>query len=200
MEKVEVTDEMRLRVLKNINNLDIKEHLNKPAIRFLNKKFLPIAACVMIMVALPLAYILQRNTTNPIPPQTHLENEIIEVDSLDELSNMVGFEVQELSVDDYKVKYTSYWRKMAQITYISEIQTIIFRQSLGIEDNSGDYTEYEIVEQQNIEGIEVTLKGHEIDKIKVASWCKGDMSFSINISKGISLEEYERLIYNFISK
>ena len=54
------------------------------------------------------------------------------------MDNIVG-----LPFEMEQTEYTSYWQEMAQVSYTREGQTLIYRKSVGKEDNSGNYTNYQ---------------------------------------------------------
>ena len=118
MKNIEVTAEMRDRILNNINHLDLDKIPNK-VIPFHNyKKYLSIAACfVFLLVGL----IIIHNTINvPNKPPLLEETGIVDHSTIGELSEAVGFtvkELQDIPFDVDTVNYTSYWEDLAEITY-----------------------------------------------------------------------------------
>ena len=86
-------------------------------------------------------------------------NDIVKVSSIEELSNTVGCEVESPFVAE-QIEYTAYWQEMAQISYTGKGQTLIYRKSVGEEDNSGDYTDYQNCIEVEINTISVQLKGN----------------------------------------
>ena len=90
MEKIKVTPEMRQHVLERIAREDI---IPSKAVRFSAlKKYLSVAACLILLLAgvVTLSQLLER--TEPEPPVLTVPN-IVEAASLQELSGLVGFEV-----------------------------------------------------------------------------------------------------------
>ena len=111
-------------------------------------------------------------------------NGMVEVTSKEELSEAVGFPVksaQSLPFFPQSIYYTSYWGEMAQINYANGGSTACFRQSLGEEDNSGDWSEYPAQKSLTVNGCAVTLKG-EADSYTLAIWQDGTYSYSWKFS------------------
>lgn len=196
MENIKVTEEMRNRILKNIEEENISKK-NK-VIQFAKyRRYLSIAAClaVIVMGAITVPSILhdgwqeseQGVVTSP---------GIMEASSADELSQNVGFDIEDIrSLKDSanEVYYTSYDNEMAEITYYFGEQSISYRKSVGTEDNSGDYTQYSAVKNVRVSNYEVSIKGNE-DLLHVAIWNDGEYAFSICTFEGISEQKMLRII------
>ena len=123
-------------------------------------------------------------------------NGMVEVASKEELSEAVGFPVksaQSLPFFPQSIYYTSYWGEMAQIDYANGGSMACFRQSLGEEDNSGDWNEYPAKESFTVNGCAVTLKG-EADSYTLAIWRDGTYSYSLSLSAGQPASVWAELI------
>lgn len=123
-------------------------------------------------------------------------NGMVEVTSKEELSEAVGFPVksaQSLPFFPQSIYYTSYWGEMAQIDYENGGSTACFRQSLGEEDNSGDWNEYPVKESFTVNGCAVTLKG-ERDSYTLGIWSDGTYSYSLSLSAGQPASVWAELI------
>lgn len=170
MEKVEVTEEMRSRILRNIQNADlsrVKAMTEEPVSRMGNiihpsrwQKYLSIAAGVLVLLgtALVLPHLLRNAAETGTPGSvdtgtfeagTEMQQgdfAVTEYASLEELSQAVGFTVavpEKLPFTVSSTSYVSYGGEIAQIDYTgSEGQTVSCRMSEGTEDNSGDYNTY----------------------------------------------------------
>ena len=165
MEKLEVTPEMRARILQNVET-QMAEPRKKPN---RHRRFAALAASLAILV---------------------------EVASKEELSEAVGFPVksaQSLPFFPQSIYYTSYWGEMAQIDYANGGSTACFRQSLGDEDNSGDWNEYPAKESFTVNGCAVTLKG-EADSYTLAIWQDGTYSYSLSLSAGQPASVWESIV------
>lgn len=195
MDKIEVTPEMRRRVLHRIEAEEISPA--KPKIlRFPAwKKYLSAAACLVLVIAGAAA--LPR-LIRPQPPGGGVQAvpQIEEAPSLAELSKMVGFEVNPglaLPFEPEETTYCSYWNELAQIQYSGQGQTATYRQSAGAEDNSGDYTVYGDVAEITAGGLPVTLKGNGGAYV-LAVWTDGTFSYSLQLSQGASEAEWVDII------
>lgn len=198
MGKIEVTEEMRRRVLARIAAEDIAPARPK-VLRFpVWKKYLSAAACLILVIAgaaaLPwLVQLLPTERDVQVVPQ------IEEAPSLAELSRLVGFEVEEgfaLPFEPEETAYCSYWNELAQIQYSGAGQTATYRQSAGTEDNSGDYTAYGDVAELAAGGLTVTLKGSGGAYV-LAVWTDGSFSYSLGLSQGVTAEEWLTLLAGF---
>ena len=182
MEKLEVTPEMRARILQNVET-QMTEPRKKPN-RL--RRFAALAACLAVLLMGAMA--LPKFISSPVPEEseTMVANGMVEVTSKEELSEAVGFPVksaQSLPFFPQSIYYTSYWGEMAQIDYANGGSTACFRQSLGEEDNSGDWNEYPAQESLTVNGCAVTLKG-ERDSYTLGIWSDGTYSYSLSLSAG----------------
>ena len=182
MEKLEVTPEMRARILQNVET-QMTEPRKKPN-RL--RRFAALAACLAVLLVGAMA--LPKFISSPVPEEseTMIANGMVEVISKEELSEAVGFPVksaQSLPFFPQSIYYTSYWGEMAQIDYANGGSTACFRQSLGEEDNSGDWNEYPAQQTITAAGCTVTLKG-ETGSYTLAIWTDGNYSYSLSLSSG----------------
>lgn len=189
MKKIEVTPEMRRRVLERIAREDT---VSSKVVRFLAwRKYLPVAACVVLLLvgASVLPRLLEQ--PGPEPPVLTVPN-IEEAASIEELSKLVGFEVAtdfSLPFEAKEIVYCSYWNEMAQIEYSGEGCAATYRQSLGTDDNSGDYNVYGDTVEITVNGRTVTLKG-DSGAYVLAVWTDGTYAYSLSVSPGISVEDW----------
>ena len=192
MEKLEVTPEMRARILQNVET-QMAEPCKKPN-RL--RRFAALAACLAILLVGAAA--LPKLISSPVPEEseTMLANGMVEVTSKEELSEAVGFPVksaQSLPFFPQSIYYTSYWGEMAQIDYANGGSMACFRQSLGEEDNSGDWSEYPAQKSLTVNGCAVTLKG-EADSYTLAIWQDGTYSYSLSLSAGQPASVWESIV------
>lgn len=192
MEKLEVTPEMRARILQNVES-QMAEPCKKPN-RL--RRFAALAACLAVLLVGAMA--LPKFISSPVPEEseTMIANGMVEVTSKEELSEAVGFPVksaQSLPFFPQSIYYTSYWGEMAQIDYANGGSTACFRQSLGEEDNSGDWSEYPAQKSLTVNGCAVTLKG-EADSYTLAIWQDGTYSYSLSLSAGQPASVWAELI------
>lgn len=196
MAHIKVTDEMRSRILDNIQNANVTTP-KKNLIPFSSvKKYLSIAACFAILLVGALA--LPRYMTPDSSENTILapNGDIVNVSSIEELSETVGFEVNNLTNLPFAVEqtdYTAYWQEMAQVSYTGDGNKIIYRKSVGEEDNSGDYTDYKNYTDIEVNHISVQLKGNE-ESYHLAIWSVDGYSYSVCSENGLSAEAFVKII------
>ena len=198
MDKIEVTDEMRGRILGNIQKMELETAPKSNVIPFPNlKKYLSVAACFVVLLVGAFAVGNMTGIFQPDEPVVmNPVNGIMDVGTLEELSAHVGFEVEELNGLPFEVKettYTVYWQKLAEIIYTGESQCATFRKSVGTEDNSGDYDRYADMIHIDLGGGTVTLKGDSGIYV-LAVWTDGEYSYSMSLSQGISEMEWHNLL------
>ena len=192
MEKLEVTPEMRARILQNVET-QMAEPRKKPN-RL--RRFAALAACLAILLVGAAALPKLISSPTPEESETTIANGMVEVASKEELSEAVGFPVksaQSLPFFPQSIYYTSYWGEMAQINYANGGSTACFRQSLGEEDNSGDWSEYPAQKSLTVNGCAVTLKG-EADSYTLAIWQDGTYSYSLSLSAGQPASVWESIV------
>ena len=192
MEKLEVTPEMRARILQNVET-QMAEPRKKPN-RL--RRFAALAACLAILLVGAMALPKLISSPTPEESETTIANGMVEVASKEELSEAVGFPVksaQSLPFFPQSIYYTSYWGEMAQIDYANGGSTACFRQSLVEEDISGDWNEYPAKESFTVNGCAVTLKG-EADSYTLAIWQDGTYSYSLSLSAGQPASVWESIV------
>ena len=201
MEKIEVTDEIRTRILNNVSkqvfSIPHKEitfpHLWKMA---------SIAACVALLL---IGGTMMKNAfylTTPSPDQEMVGAGygMKECKSLTELSQKAGFDVKGIpeSVIPFKVESISYtwcWNEFAQIVYEGTDNSLTYRKTRGTDDISGDYNQYDHVSDITIDGVNITVKGNK-DLYNLATGHTNDYSYSISLDEGIELETMSELLQN----
>lgn len=195
MEKVEVTEEMRARILANA----CKEAPSAPekVIRFPLKRILPLAACLVALLcgALALPGLLPGGPEDSEPPVLTAPN-ISEATSAEELSRLVGFAVQELPAfasEAAETHYLAYGETLAEIEYILPGQRAVFRKSAGEEDNSGDYTEYGSVIETELPSGTAVLKG-DGGSYRLAVWAKDGFALSLWLETPVPAETLKQMI------
>lgn len=198
MDKIEVTDEMRERILHNLQEIDLTKHTQPKVVRFSSvKKYISIAACFAILLVgvLTLPGLLIREPQRPMEVLSP-GADIVDAASAEELSELVNFEVKDIAGLPFapeKESYTAFGKDMAQITYEGQGQTCTFRKSVGSGDNSGDYNAYSAVEEISVGEVTATLKGSG-DDFTLAIWSDGVFSYSLRFSDGLAAAEWETLI------
>lgn len=192
MEHIEVTSEMRRRILRHIQEEDISPTPTR-ALQFPPfRKYLSVAACFVVLLAgaIALPHLLNQGESNP--PSVMVGQGIEEAASLQELSDLVGFEIDEeivLPFDADKIGYFSYWNELAEIQYNGAEQFARFRKSVGTGDNSGDYTEYRDMIAISVSGHSVTLRGYD-GAYSLAVWTDETYAYSLFLSEAAPEEEW----------
>lgn len=204
MSKIVVTEEMKMRILKNIQQSDvITKSWNKTIRYHAVKKYLSVAACVALLLAGVIAIPQFFLHNNDASPELMLPGSgIITVSSSEELADTVGFKVEEIEKLPFEVEeriYTSYGGNLGEITYIGENESVVFRKSIGDEDNSGDYTEYHKMINNRIAGNEIELRGNG-ELFYLAVWNMNGFSYSVGVRNGIDETAFTEIIDSVISE
>lgn len=200
MERIEVTDAMRQRIMSNIGKMDLDAAPRAKVTRFPSvRRLMPLAACFVLLLAgvFYARYWMPGETVDPRPTEgVMVGNGIQDVDDAAALSEAVGFPVTGLTSLPFQadeVTYTSFWGDMAQIKYAGTGQTATFRQSVGDGDNSGDYNVYPNTEVKEIGGLRVTLKGDD-QTYPLALWSDGTYAYSIHLETPIEWTMWKDLL------
>lgn len=211
MEKIEVTDEMKNRILAEIEKAGIVPEKKKVVSMRLMRRILPVAACAGILaVAIAVPQIRQNMQQKPggqTSPEEEPDVEGIyapqEVSSAKELSDTVGFSIKDIPSLKKQAEETAYvaYDNLAEISYAWGEQKIGFRKSQGKEENSGDYNSYASEKIIVVGNNSVTLKGETEDEISLATWSDGTYSYSLSMSKALKkadilglIDEIEKII------
>lgn len=195
MERIEVTEEMRSRILKNLETADLSD---AKRIRF-PRRWLSLAACLAVLVVgvLTLPY-LQNQTAPPDNEDVIMAiPQIDEASSAEELAQLVDFPVTDVTGLPFvpeTADYLAYWDELAQITYTgSQGESAVFRKSVDTEDNSGDFNEYADVQTVETDGGTVTLKGRN-GLYLLAVWFRDGYAYSLSLSDGLSADAWTTLV------
>lgn len=198
MEQVNLTPEARERILTNVQQAGLSPQAEKVVPLRSQKqtwrRWASLAACLVVVVAVLVAVPLLREQPDTAPPVQVLPP-FRQVDSLDALSEAVGFPVTEVSslpFDPVSTTYTAYDEGTAEITYTGpDDQAATYRQSLGTADNSGDDTLYK--DTQVIPENNATLKGQD-QRYTLALWTDGTYTYSLRLSSGLSADAWQALL------
>lgn len=131
-------------------------------------------------------------------------NGMVEVDSLAELSKVLGFSVSEIKNIPFEVTrtvYTNGWNEFAQVEYQGESQeeSVLFRKARGTDDISGDYNVYSDVKEITVNNMAVTLKG-ENGVYSLAIWQKDGFVYSLGYEPGGSEDAFVEMISAPVSR
>ena len=205
MRHVEVTEEMRSRILKNVDEHFIQKKRSRKRTLFLVLGNMTVAAAIILFVVIP--------WNNSLPVTDTGNDEIItggtvmsgygsqEYTSVEELSATVGFDVPQIKSIPFEVQetlYLSQGKDSAEIDYTNETESISFRKSVGIEDNSGVYYDYSVEKQVQLSGMNITLKGDQ-DIIYLAIWNDATYAYSIYSDIGLSEDVMIQLVTEVVS-
>lgn len=197
MDKIEVTDAMRARILSRLDEAaDPPTPAAPPKVVPLAavRRYLAVAACLAVVLVGALT--LPRWLDRPEDPPTLATNEMLELSDAAALSQAVGFDVQDvdacLPFPAESAVYLSYWGEMAEIQYEGEGQSAAFRKSVGTQDNSGDFTDYAQQTECAAGSITATLKGN--DGYTLAVWTDGVYAFSLRLSMPQSAEQWDAIL------
>ena len=204
MDRIKVTNDMRSRILENIEAEDIAAERRRKQTGRMVTKLLSMAACLAVIVAAAAALRSPEHvsTSDDLQPNegdapgfAQGGADIIEVDSADALSAAVGFEVKDIDLPftPEQTEYISYWHELAEINYTGEGKTARYRKAAGTKDCSGDYNVYTDVTELEANGTAVTLKG-DAGQYTLAIWKDGSYSYSLSLSDGMSLSDWQALI------
>lgn len=195
MEHVSVSEQMRQRILDNLETADLRPRrgsVRAPVLR----RYWAAAACAAILLVG--AAVLPRywDLRQPGQDVTTVVPRFTEAASLAELEEIVGFPVEELPWLPFTVTetlYTAYDQKLAEIKYCGETETAVLRKAPGTEDPSGDYTQYPEEQTRTVSGISVTLKG-EGSRYVLALWQTEDYTYSLRLTEGADPADWEALL------
>lgn len=200
MEKVQVTDEMHDRILSKLLEADLDGAPQK-VVRFPPvRKYLLAAACFVLLL-IGAAGILRSTRQREVPPIV-VAPEISEFNSAKELSKFIGFELEEIRHIPFipqNTSYAAYGGEIAEVVYSDDSHTLRFRKSEGEGDISGDYNEYDAVQEIAENGFTVTIKGNG-GRYSLAIWEKDGYSYSLQITEGIPESELIALVRNIREK
>ena len=204
MEHIEVTDDMRRRVLQNLREAQAREvgeeGQEAPAPspggrRSAWKRYLPLAACLAIVVAVGAVALPQRGQDQAAGPVL-TGSAVVDCSSADKLSQVVNFTVEDLEGLPFQVEqrdYTAYQAELAEITYSGEDQTAVFRKSPGSGDISGNYEDFETVSEVSVSPYTVTLKG-QAGTYRLALWSDGEFAYSLQFSSALPEQDWVDLL------
>ncbi|MDO4633989.1 MAG: DUF4367 domain-containing protein [Eubacteriales bacterium] len=184
MDRVEVTPEMRDRILSNIQDQAGRETSHSKTVPFANRrKYGSIAAAVVLAVVGAFAVENFTKISQTTEPPEKVELTVtapVETASLEELAKNVGFDVEgihKLPFEASQVTYMAY-SDGAEITYRNDSQQVIYSKNTEIGGNNGHYETYSVEKTVNVDGIKVTLKGNDTG-YQIASWDDGTYGYMI---------------------
>ena len=201
MEHIEVTDDMRRRVLQNLREVQAREEgqeAQAPSAggRRIWKRYLPLAACLAVVVAVGAVTLPHQQGQDQAAGPMVTGSAVVDCSSADKLSQVVNFAVEDLEGLPFQVEqrdYTAYQAELAEITYSGEDQTAVFRKSPGSGDISGNYEDFETVSEVSVSPYTVTLKG-QAGTYRLALWSDGEFAYSLQFSSALPEQDWVDLL------
>ena len=212
MEHVNATDEIRTRVLANVDKYFEGKNKRARLSRYVYR-FGAAAAAIIVIGGLALRY------NQSLSPETGVGSgsdstyetggteatgifTVTDCKSAKELEDIVGFAAPELKkppFDTESTAYTAIGDNIAQIIYYSknDAAELVLRKAPGTEDISGDYNVYAENEELNIGEINVAVKGND-GLLYLAVWTDGKYSYSIYLSTGCERDAFAELLTELI--
>lgn len=206
MGRIHMSEEAHERILSNIIREGGKRERKKISSFRKPVRYLAIAAAVLVcVITVPIVYHLQDpsvdqedHTTIGSDDNVQIANGIVPCDSVEELSEKVGFPVHDLKKDIlpfkvYITEYYSYWEELAEIEYTgSDGNYAVYRKEEGKEDPSGDYNAYSVKKVISLNDTQITLKGDK--SYNLAIWTYEGYSYSLYLAEGISENEFRDIL------
>ena len=203
MDKIEITDEIRRKILDNIEE-ECSNADNVIQFPSRNKKkyasLVGVAAAAAVCIIAGKGIIGNTPTVPDNPGGDVMIQGPVEAGSAQELSNNVGFDVEDVPVlfnSATDVHYTAIG-DIAQIVYTTADNEVTWRKAPSSDDISGDYNTYATIVEKEIDGINMTIKGNEdendVNKFFNAIWTKDGYSYSLSFENGVDLTEIEEII------
>lgn len=198
MEHIEITPEMRQRILKNIQQVDLTKQKSTKVVQFpWWKQLATVAVCLAVVLTgiLTIPKLLNLGVNDPYVDLNPVAD-IVEVSTIEELSEEVGFPINEMSGLPFQVEdttYVVYWKEVAEITYTGDEQTAVYRKGIGSSDISGDYNIYNSEIEISVNDCDVTLKGND-NVYSLAIWTDDDYSYSLSLSDGKTELEWNNIL------
>lgn len=192
MEKIEVTPEMRRRILQNLDSAAPRGRVTR-----LSHWWRYTAAAACAAVALLGALVAPGLLRHGEEPSVQITEEIVACDSLAALEQAVGFPVEGLSQLPFSVSettWTAYWGELAEIDYAGADGALaVYRKSVGTEDNSGLYEDFDAETTLTVGAQSVTLRGSG-GSYTLAVWTDGEYAYSVSLTDGLSAEAWSALL------
>lgn len=207
MERMELTPEMRARILEHVQQADLSPDQaareQKKVTTFASRrKYVGMAAGLVVLIAAcaVMPAVLTKNGDQN-PDQTPDENVQVtwdyqEYDSAQALSAQMGYEVSDLKALPFEpqtVVYASIGTDLAQIEYETDDISVCYRKSPGTEENSGDYNRYEKIDTVSAGDVQVELRGSENGYV-LAVWTDGAYAYSLSFSQAQPKDVWMQLL------
>ena len=210
MEHIELTDEMRERILSNVKAKNKRRRISR-----IIGGVTAAAACAVIVFG---AVTVMKNTgsvgkdpdkatiaatTEATAPtvQDSLTYGAVSCNSAAELSEIFGTEIRDITTLPFEVRSVSYaimFDSFAEVDYSGKNgEECCFRIGKDTEDISGELDEFTSIENTDVNGITVTLKGYD-GKFHLASWINSGHFYSVSLSEDTDKEILLKTVDNVI--
>lgn len=212
MEHVNATDEIRARVLSNVDKYFERKKKRARLSRYVYQ-FGAAAAAIIVIGGLALRYNQGLNPETGVGSGSDSTYEtggteaagiftVTDCNSAKELEDIVGFDVPEVkkpSFDVERAAYTAIGDDLAQVIYYSEADAaeLVLRKAPGTEDISGDYNVYAENEKLKIGETNVNVKGND-GLLYLAVWTDGKYAYSMYLSTGCERKVFTELLTELI--
>ena len=218
MEHIAVSDEMKSRVLNNVDQHFKRKKRTKQLRLWLPLAGIAVAAAVLLMVMKPWAVRepvaepgTEQTTETPVvatgptgPGGTAGSTEDIDgsifqentFSSAEELATAAGFSMKDVTAIPFTVTNRVYHLiegKLAEIIYVGAKTKLDIRKSKGNEDISGVYEEYPVNRNLDIDGVKVKAGGDQKGYYLVR-WWDGTYSYSIFTGAGMTEDTVRSLV------
>ena len=154
------------------------------------KKTFIITLLLILAVSLTACGNKQEESSAKIDPNAdwnQIANPFVDCSNIEDAEKIAGFTfaVPE-SFDGYSETYISAIDKfMLQVIYANgDEDEICLRKAVGCEDVSGDYNVYEKIEDVEVGGQNVIIKGNG-EAFNLATWVIGDHAYSLRIAQAV---------------
>ena len=186
MDRVEVTEDMRSRVLNGI------EEKTKGNNRFRVERYWALAACLTIIIAGSVVYL--RNQRSQVNPDTQPEPyDLASSIELTEKSGIIIKDVETIAERSDKTTYKVYPSNLVEIVYDLKGESVRFRKAEGEASLFEDAVEYPEEESVLFNSTEATIKGKE-GLFYLAEWTDKNYSYAMEFLSGKSKDEIVSLI------
>jgi hypothetical protein len=151
----------------------------------MKRKFIAITLCAVMAVSFAACSNDKSKPKDDSKKQTsdvEIPSPWVDCESIADAEKLAGFTVilPKTIPDDYTQKTIEAVKDdMVQIVYKTGENQIVFRQSKGSDDISGDYTEYKENNTLTVGTLKITAKGNG-GKVNVATWVNGEYAFAIS--------------------
>lgn len=130
--------------------------------------------------------------------KTELPNPITEYKTFDELNAALDFEVKLPKITGYKANsYRDYLKTLAEVTFVKNDKEIDYRMSVGTENNSGVFTQFEEVKNVTLNGTPVIFSKSN-NTVQLITWTKDNISYSVSAPSGLSESAARRLVRSLL--